>query len=321
LELRNHPFYRHARTIAFYERQLERIEPTSEEMNSKFDAQYGNTFPREHNNDILRLLGQDIPEGWWTQTPREYLPPGMVVDRRINRDRDFVYVRASHDQEQAFRVQKLRSTVGLLPQNDVIVYRDFDDNIMKSLEAIVLNEEPSRLQRLFVEVDYCPNSHLSVERDHSCQFCTQLSNAEHTNGIPEIALVKVTRRIYRLAWVDPQPPPDPDTDNARRNNDNGNDGNNDAEDDDDDSDDDGDRGDQPQTTNIRTTTATSSRARADTAKETDEAEVDSSITQHPVKGIRLYTSDRYILPRVRPVSRVRPATQSHDMLPPDDNST
>ena len=126
--MRHHPFYRHPGIKVFYKKQLQRIEPTARDMERKYDETFGKNV-HERDYVIDRLLGVHIPRNEWTQMPQRKLPAGARVDRRYNRDKDFIYVK-SHYHGVYYRAQLLRYSPGPVKHHDNIVYTDFDEHSM-----------------------------------------------------------------------------------------------------------------------------------------------------------------------------------------------
>ena len=136
----------------------------------------------------------------------------MVIDRRINRDTDFFYVKSYDNPDRAYRAQKLNHYVGLLPGHDAFAFSDFNKDLYNALSTMIVNMEPLKPNWLLVEASNCPDSHQDIDR-HTCSFCMRLRHPEDDESNVYPMIIKVHRYIYRWAWTDPKPPVNPGADN------------------------------------------------------------------------------------------------------------
>ena len=196
LALRLHPFYRHPVIQEFYRDQYERIDPTEEEIENRFYETFCNDN-ESSSHPIDQLLGEEIPVKAWTQTPHWYLRDDVPINRKCNRDLEFVYVRDHYVHEVLYRAKVLRISTGLSPDHDVISYVDFDEQIKNEISQMLTPHDVIPVKpTILVEGNYCPEHHVTFETDHNCTFSRVVTGKQARSAIGKAHVCRVDRLLY-----------------------------------------------------------------------------------------------------------------------------
>ena len=142
----------------------------------------------------------------WTQSHMVYLPHGFTVDRRCNRDKQYVIVKKT-DTGEKLRAELKQNYPGLIPLHDTLVYLDFNRDIKDELEYMITRHR-LHIKKLYIEREYCPSTKVSF-RCCGCSWCLELSNRAPKGSFKmNIHLYHVSRFVYRNHWIEPEPRPD-----------------------------------------------------------------------------------------------------------------
>ena len=202
------PFYDNVSMHSFYETQIDRISPTQAELDAAFrNTYYTSSDALRDFSVIQRIARVNIRPDRWSQSHTSYLPHGFIVDRRCNRDTDYVYCK-NYYTDSLFRMQVDTVYPGLIPSHDTIIFTDFDGAFKQNCEWMLRRDEPED-ECVYVETTYCPKSHIQVElcAQHGCTFCQELTRVVQVGTFQaNVCLVRVTRYCYPSHWIDPQPP-------------------------------------------------------------------------------------------------------------------